>query len=156
MPRRRKGEAPFGYTREGKPRTRRPAAVGAEFRRLAALAVKVMMRAGDAGMPRSAIAEVIGTNSTVVGQILIPLKMAGRVHVSGWVYGHPAYALGNKPDVPKPARVPVPPKAKKAARAEEDVEQLAADDIAREHARWSETWVPHCDPAAAWIGRPAA
>jgi hypothetical protein len=154
MPRRR-GEAPFGYTVDGKPRTRRPAAVGAEFRRLAALAVKVMMRAGDAGMTRSKIATAIGTNSNVVEQILMPLKVARRVHVSGWVYGYPAYALGDKPNVPKPASLPAPPVAKKQAKVEDDAEKQAAAEISRAHAKWAETWIPHPDPAAAWIGRAA-
>lgn len=139
----------LGMTVEGNPRTRRAAAVGKEFARLRKRALKAIEAAGREGLTREKLAAAISAGRTGTKSIIDNLKGERKIHVIAWSFGHPAYGFGDHPDVPKPQAIP------RGKRCAPDCLEIAKKEVQVAHAKWAETWIPHPDPAAAWIGSAA-
>lgn len=110
--------------------------------------------AGKQGITRAALAKLIGINTLTVASRLAELTEPNkRIYIAAWQSknGHlyPMYAAGNEADAPK-AMTEI-----KVVDRYENVEELARMDAIARHREWEADWKPHCDPAAAWIGRAA-
>lgn len=127
---------------------RRLPAVGDELSRLVEAAIVAYTTAGSRGLTRLELARAIDTGRNGARATIESLRGRERIFVVTWRRGHPAYALGNLADAPRP----IPPEKDAARRKTRDVMAMAKQDIADSHAKWAATWTPHRDMAAAWIG----
>lgn len=128
---------------------RRPPAVGEELKRLVAAAAVAFKAAGARGLIWSELAVAIDTGQNGATAAIKAMRQEKRIFASTWRYGTPAYALGDQPDAPRPVPEKLPAARLKNQR---DVVAMASREVAAAHAKWAATWVPHRDPAAAWIG----
>lgn len=145
-----------GKTVDGRPRTRRVPAVGEELTRLVGEVFKAIAAAGVAGVARHELVHsgVVGRYGAAV--VLRVLRSERRIYVASWRRGQPAYAVGCLPDVPRPpSEVIGKRRGLKPEELDTDFGEIARLEITNAHAKWLATWVPHRDPAAAWIGSPA-
>jgi hypothetical protein len=137
----------------------RKRAVGLEAIRLERRILRAIVAAGDDGMLQMELVSKLRLGDKVARRLLKGLRATQdkRIHIARWKLvgaNHCAvFMLGDFPDAPRPEAKT--PRAYIDARCK-NAEIMARKDIAAEHARWAATWVPHCDPAAAWIGRAAA
>ncbi|SCU75577.1 hypothetical protein CNECB9_2370151 [Cupriavidus necator] len=138
----------------------RKRAVGTEAVRLERRILRAIVAAGDDGMLQMELVAKLKLGEKVVRRLLKTLRAPGakRIYVARWQLVSANYCgvfkLGDLPDADKPG-----PKTQRAYRYRDgavNAEALAKKDIAEAHQRWADNWVPHCDPAAAWIGRAAA
>lgn len=146
MPKRRR--AISGYTREGKVRVRRAPAVGKELDRLVTAAAAAIAAAGTKGLTRLQLADAIDAGTKGAELTISRLREDKRIYISTWRRGAPAYAAGCLPDTPRP----VPTETASARQRQADIVAVAKQEVDAAHAEWAATWVPHMDPAAAWIG----
>ncbi|CAJ0680529.1 hypothetical protein R82526_00763 [Ralstonia mannitolilytica] len=86
---------------------------------------------------------------SILGALMLDNDAIDRVDGLGREHFYPMYAAGNEPDVPKAMT------AIQVVDRYENVEDLARKDAMARHREWEADWKPHCDPAAAWIGRAA-
>ena len=146
-----------GKTVCGTDRRRRPAAIGEELNRLAAIALKAFTASGVGGLTRAELQRGAGLGLDGSVAVVKKLRAEKRLYVAAWRKGQPAYAVGTLPDMPK---VPPVPRGKRtgsqaSAADETDYAEIASLEVAKAHAKWAANWIPHRDPAAAWIGSPA-
>lgn len=127
---------------------RRTAAVGDELDRLAAAANIAFQAAGKHGLTRLELARAIDTGRNGAKATIETMRKGKRLYISAWRRGTPAYALGDLVDTPRP----VPPELPAERFKQIDILAVAKQEVAAAHAQWVATWVPHRDPAAAWIG----
>lgn len=155
MPHRRRET---GDTMNEQPTSTRKRAVGAEAARLERRILKAIAVAGDDGMLQMELIARLKLGEKVVRRLLKALRgpQCKRIYVARWkkvaASYCPVFMLGDLPDAPRPE-----PKTPRIYRERcQNAETMAKRDIAKAHKEWAARWVPHCDPAAAWIGRAAA
>ena len=114
----------------------------------AALVLETITQAGPAGITRMGIHEATGLGHHVVKRHVEAL--AGTIYIAAWprqgTNRFPAYAIGNLPDMPRP------PSERDRSKADDNAEEALHADQEFEHARWTQTWAPRPDAAAAWMG----
>ncbi|NOV25931.1 hypothetical protein E5S69_20730 [Cupriavidus necator] len=139
--------------------TTRKRAVGAEAARIERRILRAITAARDDGMTQMELIKKLDLTEKVARRLLGHLRVEGRkrIYIARWKPNNthlcPVFVIGSLPDAPKPAQKMLRSNPEPRGAS---VEALAKQEIAAEHARWAATWVPHCDPAAAWIGRAAA
>ena len=137
--------------------TTRKRAVGAEAVRVERRILRAIAAAGNDGMLQAALIKKLDLTEKVAKRLLNILltQQNKRVYIARWqptqTHQCPVFVIGDLPDAPRPA-----PQMLRSCAKDVSVEALARQEIVAEHARWAATWVPHCDFAAAWIGRAAA
>lgn len=140
--------------------TQRKRAVGTEAAKLERRILRAIAAAGDAGILQKDLVAKLELGEKVVRRLLVALRDPDnkRIYIARWRLVCANYCgvfvIGNLPDEPKPEA-----KTTRAYYYREgpmNAEALAKKDIVEAHRRWLATWVPHRDPAAAWIGRAAA
>ncbi|SOY56800.1 hypothetical protein [Cupriavidus taiwanensis] len=136
----------------------RKRAVGAEAARLKRCIIRAIRAAGEAGMPQMELVRKLDLGEKAANRLIKMLMEPDckRVYIARWrlvaCRYSPVLMLGDLPDAPRPER-----KTRTMdSDALENAEAMAKKDIDKAHKEWLRTWVPHCDPAAAWIGRAAA
>ncbi|WP_454751642.1 hypothetical protein [Cupriavidus necator] len=138
--------------------TTRKRAVGAEAARLERRILRAIAAAGDDGMLQMELVARLKLGEKVVRRLLKGLRKPNerRIYAARWkkvaASYCPVFMVGDLPDAPRPE-----PKTPRIYRERcQNAEVMAKKDIAEAHQQWAATWVPHRDPAAAWIGRVAA
>lgn len=130
---------------------RRLPAVGDELVRLIVAATVAMQAAGQRGLTKLELAAAIDSGRSGAETVIKTMRAETRIYVVTWRHVCPAYALGDSPDVPRPT----PAYLASVRLKERDVLHLARQEVVKAHAQWAANWVPHRDPAAAWIGSAA-
>ncbi|MDT6962959.1 hypothetical protein QTN24_15785 [Cupriavidus sp. SZY C1] len=142
-----------GKTVFGTNRLRRPAAIGEELERLAGEAMKAFASVGAGGLTRAELQRRIDIGLDGSFAAIKKLHKDGQIYVATWRKGQPAYAAGQLNDVPRPEPYWTGGmRGKKAENDGSDFAEIARAEVLNAHAKWAATWVPHRDPAAAWIG----
>lgn len=140
----------------GNATTTRKRAVGTEAVRIERRIIRAIAAAGDDGMLLIDLVRKLDLGEKVIRRLLKMLMdpECKRVYIARWrqvTCSQAVFMLGDLPDAPRPERkTPT-----KYDDGPQNAEVLAREEIAVAHQAWAATWVPHCDPAAAWIGRAA-
>lgn len=143
----------------GNATTTRKRAVGAEAIRLERCILRAIAAAGSDGMLQMDLARKLDLGDKATRRLIRSLRAPDnkRIYVADWkkiaASYCPVFMVGALPDAPRPEAKT--PRAYIDARCK-NAEVMAKKEIAKAHREWAATWVPHCDPAAAWIGRAAA
>ena len=136
----------------------RKRAVGDEAARLERRILRAIAAAGDDGMLQMELVARLKLGEKVVRRLLKALcaPQRKRIYVARWrkvtASYCPVFVLGDAPDALRPEAKTPRIYRERCANAE----AMAKKDIVATHQKWAATWVPHRDPAAAWIGRAAA